>query len=549
MEPTTPTPTAPAAPDTDQRTLAASDSSGSEDTAEPTTACIYAIFQGKMRRIDMPMPPGLVEKLRSHVPTDDDEPVLGETDEERRQNDALIAAVTEAFSECDSKLRQLVADELIKREAEITTLYAQFPTGLYVLRTNTKVYEVQSDPKEANEETEEQEDKKEDDKTKEGEEEDKKAEEEGEGDKKKEGIRVRVDGWHDLQLFDLRKKEVASHYSDQMIADFEAMLPAQTGVRMVVLETPLVCGDIVAALRFVAYYYHHRRAVEHADKSAPVRQDKPLDSIDLVHTFFGFTLLQSRSMASSDAELGKLGQEKLQQLKAVQRAHLLRRQRMRERILERRMPTIANFTLNWFEPMLVKRVDDAEPNLPQRLYIRLQCERSGSVIDVDRSTIATERDIKERLREAEDELGEIERRMAAIEKRCNKIDKQNGKAKKKANLKAEAAAELNELREHHFNAANMIKQCKIVADRVKRCDPAEQLLLHVVDEGDYQDKGVNIDNVMIVNVPVEQMRANLAAQSPVVVDQPAKQADEPDETTAEEAEEENKAEDEPEESK
>jgi len=445
------------------------ESTGSDDESEaPSGFCLHVLVAGQVHRVNVPTVKGVEKFVASLSSYNAEEHEAIDTDDDSVDK-ALLGQISRAFTDCDSKLADLLVNQLPQKESVLDKLYKEHPKALFLLRTYTKMRQI------------------------------------GQTEKEK---KFSIGDWQQVEAYDVSQTKQARHYSKAMLAEFASLNPGKEGVRLIVLETPVVANNVYAMLRFCAYYREHRRMVQLHDekRDLPLRADIPEDALDLLHTFFGFTTLHK---AKDDQEKADGGSEVMQKLHRAQDEYMAKRFLMREKVLLRRLPALFSFVILWMAKKLLNRIDRAKQQkcLPPRLYIRLHVERSGSFIDMDQCVLADENDIEDRHKEAYDRVVDLRTQLALA---------QNEKHKNKDKIQ-----QLGASLQHN---TSMLEQCERIRDRVQKADPVKQVLLHVAESGERLDKGITVEVMELLTLPIDKMRAAQAEVDSRAEEQAAKAA-------------------------
>lgn len=420
---------------------------------------LYIIDSGKMTLIHV--------QSELHKPTADELEAdkkfgvaAGETEEERKKNDALIVAISSTFRGAEEHLKNLASGAeksvLFHQDAEVEELLKKNPKDLYMSRVRLAL-----DP---------------------------------------EGT-VLPDQWRPIELYNLRRKDVAKLYTEKMVADFEAMKPTLTHVRLLLIESCAQSDDITALVRFIVHFVrrdHHLNNMKEAAvpeheckgkqcecetlKKDIAPQAPPDHSIHIINVAWGFQLVETRNTKLSQKANEEVGMAKLKRLNQAHEKFVARRLVVREQALRARAPVVLDFTMRHFGMDLLRRLEQAEPNLPDRYLVRVTVENSGTVVNLDETYGVTHRDVKKFL--AEDHA-ELKKTLADRDKK-----KQAGENEESVSLHAEAL---------HISAR--IQDLQQMEKALAQCDPANDIVIMLYEPGRWIDEGVGVQAMFKSKVP------------------------------------------------
>jgi len=201
----------------------------------------------------------------------------------------------------------------------------------------------------------------------------------------------------------------------------------------------------------------------------------------------GFTMLQSlQQVPGKTAE--QVNREAAEQATAKQKRlyeqhvrYLEKRAMVRRGAIRNRMPTIVNFILMRYAVDLVALLDAAAPHIPDRLLIRVETEDAGQTVLLDQSHTIRHQALKKITDSLETE-----------------IKKLNDQIKKSPDDDGLQMA-----------LVDYIKQFVIYRDcqtELAKVDPSTEILIVIVDQGKWNDKGIPIEQRVKIAVPYEKLR-------------------------------------------
>lgn len=448
-------------------------SSPSTPAPEPRLVTLYVVKSGQTHRLDIEDP--LSDEARvaadADIAADREFEAAGneETAEEKTANDELLREITRVFHMSETQMRVLAEGDglskLAKQDVLIGELMSQKPDGLWLTRCAPEV--------------------------------------------NPDGM-VSRDRWGALQLFDLNESKVREMFTPKLLADFKAMKPAVTKVRLLIIENVVCAGDVIGPIRFQIFYALHKNyaaaGLDVTDKqrlAVNARTDVPGDSIAFITVQWGFTLMQARHVGPikgprvDATEAARLeAQAKQNRFYAAHTKYLVKRAFVRRSALRRRMSVIVNYVILHYAEELVSLMDAAAPNIPDRLLIRIQTEDSGSVILLDETTTVRHRMIKKVIADLRTDMEPVE---ALAKKEPDNEDAQLGLLE-------------------YIKEITTLEDCEKMLAAI---DPSTDVLLVVCDQGKWNDKGIPVQQSIKLSVPyarlrphIAKMRAAAAAASP-----------------------------------
>lgn len=443
--------------------------SSNSTEVEEQRSILYVIAKGAKHRIEVRGTPAPVKRMEDA----EEEGPRVETPEEQRQNNVLVDALTAAFRECEMQLRTLCeGDEksvLFQKEKELTAWYAKNPKGLLLL--NQRILAL------------------------------------GEG-------RVDITKWQPVQMFDMANPKLKKMIESNMLADYEAMKPATTGVRLLILESVINADEVVAPLRYCVYYCleSQKRKNEEAfdakytqmkGEPIPPRTDVSENSIYVISVVWGFVMLQTRveataqkSAADAKKESEEQAMAKKKLLYAAHAKYAAKRELTRRRAIDSRAGLIFDFALSHYGPELLARYEKAQPHIPDRMMIRLVVESCGMTLDLDKTNTVCHRDLVQMIDEATEKFKQTEEKFKAD----------------RANV---------ELYQSLQDQKTFIEDLRATEQMLGAINPASEVLFNLIEVGQWQDNGVDVQSYVKSVVPYAQLREAKRAVNSIGTNQQA----------------------------
>ena len=426
----------------------------------------------------------------------------------------LVSKVTKAINECGVYLKTLAGASctdddtdkpiLWKMEESIEEMYAKSETSVAILRTHGSLTLT--------------------------------------GDSQKNGAAKVENVFSDLELFDLSIDEVRVHHDSATIAQFENTEPRKSGVRLIMLELPVFCSgkdgkDINMILQLYAYYIDAARVQPPPEKKSAgegsgTKQKLSASSLEnnvvenssgaekhfnVVHTFFGCRLVHKNRGKEMSKQDQLVADRKYAAINAANVTYMREKVALRKELIVKRLHDLTNFVMTLQGAHFVERYAAAKPNFPPRAYLRLTIENSGKLIDLDQCVIADERDVAKRIADAKQVVAKLKAQFVQLKKfvdeKQRKDKESSGNTDKEAKVDDNAQPapshedldKLNALQMMLQDETELLKSSELILQRLKKCDAESQMLLHVHEIGTYQDRGLAVDMMFAVTIPIERM--------------------------------------------
>jgi len=321
--------------------------------------------------------------------------------------------------------------------------------------------------------------------------------------------------------------EVGRLFPANVVDAYSAMEPCENGVWLLVIENLASIAEPSYLIMQRMFCYVARRC-NATGADGEIEPNNRTAAVQLVQ--WGYTALERRSEPGDGEKAGEGGGEKAgegggekageggkkagapsaeerervivvqRRLGRAQALYARRRQAQRRALMTAQLPRIAEFVLAAFGAALVARRDGAAPNLPPKLMVRVPVEGCGSLIDYDGMQTASLDELRARASELRTEAVALATRLKAATEASERADADDDD-------RAIAQASTRE-------AMGYQKMLAVVADierALASIDPERQLLLHVVDEGLYQDIGQDVQALYTIDVPYDALRKNVEA--------------------------------------
>jgi len=312
-----------------------------------------------------------------------------------------------------------------------------------------------------------------------------------------------------LATEDLNDPETARYFPENVVADYKAMEPKESRVRLLVIENLVVTEDpsYIVMQRMFCYV---ARGCDAASGDAEI--DANDRKVAVHYVAWGYSITEradARKMAEEekDGKKKKTGLTEEERQRAIvaqdrlgkaQQRYVDRREQRREAVIRARLPQILEFITMACATSLVRRMDEAAPNLPPKMMLSVPIEKAGSIIDKDGIVGASYRDVQARKAELIKESHE----MAAELKKLSELAAATDATPV---AKAEADAKLRET----ISLKNALRTVEELEDALTAIDPEREVLLHLCEKGWLQDSGRDIKAFFKIVIPYDAIRKRL----------------------------------------
>jgi len=311
---------------------------------------------------------------------------------------------------------------------------------------------------------------------------------------------------------DLSDPAVSRYFPGEVRADYEAMAPRVNRVRMLLVENlrivrksdddEAVDDEYIVMQRMFVYAARRCDAASGEDEIEPGNQRAAVHYIA-----WGYTIAERSDarQAVDDGERGALTDEQKERaqlaekrLKEAQALYQARRAKKREKIIEAQLPQIKAFMVIACSEALVRRMDEAAPNLPPPLVLHVPMHKAR-IIDKDNVFGTTVRDVRARKEELTQEAIEISKRLREQSERAGATGATEAQ-------KTEAACTMRQT----VALKNALSDVESLEQALGRINPETQVLLDIRDKGKMQDDGRDLKALVVVDVPYKALRSRLA---------------------------------------
>lgn len=303
--------------------------------------------------------------------------------------------------------------------------------------------------------------------------------------------------WTPLHVLDLHNADVKKMFRQQLIDDFAKLKPAESGVRLLIIDTLVWTTSVKVQLRLFVYYMTEARYIENENAHivklglretiTSARKDLAPESIHMVILQWSLLAIEravprdGQSAEDARAEAESKWPETQKRIVSAQMCYKKMRDLLRRRALMVQLPLIVDFLSRHLAPLLLDRFTKAAPYIPDRLLMRVQLENGGQIIDVDQTTGITQSELKKLIWQAEAELKDVKKRL---------IDTPDDAA-------LQSYASDTELVRSTLQARNT---------ELVRIDPSTQIMFDFYDRGKWQDIGESIEMGIVYDPPYDEMR-------------------------------------------
>lgn len=422
---------------------------------------ITYVYGGKVRTDSVPVNPGLLKGLAKRNPTEEVlevEEDENETAEEKEQRRNLLNALKESHLQCDMFLRATLAENADSKESVLHKALVQMealgknkPNSLYYARAKRST---------------------------------------AQGDD--------FGQWQPLQIFDMNLPSVAKAFPPTVVSAYRQLQPRENNLRLLVLDNVSYSGGVFIFHRMFVYFQRYAKPAE--GQSYP-RSNLHEKSILIAATTNGY----KADLNKSDPQLAHLTAEQLEKIKDGYADKLTRaiedhgklRIKQRDHVLRCNLPKVISLIWSLFARVLIERIDNAKPNIPQRILLRVPVEQCGMLVDVDHNNIVMESELRDDLRVLE------AKQQAAY------VALSHFKTMKPSEFDAEQQARFDLISKDARYLMPLVNKMGVLLDAMEPVVPDREILLHIVDQGQFQDCGIAVDIVLRTQVPYAYLRKML----------------------------------------
>lgn len=308
----------------------------------------------------------------------------------------------------------------------------------------------------------------------------------------------------ELAVENMTDPEVAQFFPPNVVADYAALEPKESCIRLLVIENLAVTSDPDYIIMQRKFCFVARRCHAASGDDKIVADDRTA----VVHYItWGYSITErsdARNMTEDKKKTGLTDGERERAVLAqdrlgkAQKCYIDRREKRREAVIRARMPQILEFITMACATSLVRRMDEAAPNLPPKLMLRVPIEKAGSIIDKDNIMGATYKDVKERKTELVKDSHKLASELKQLSERAGAPDATD-------TIKMEAEDKLRET----IAMKNALRTVEDLEAALANVDPEKELLLHIVEKGLMQDSGRDIQAFFKIMVPYDTIRKRL----------------------------------------
>lgn len=424
---------------------------------------ITYVYGGKVRTDSVPVNPGLLKGLAKRDPTEEvllepEEGAENETDEEKMERRGLLNSLKESYLQCDTFLRSTLAEDAETKESALHKALVQMeklgqnkPNSLYYVRAKRSL---------------------------------------ATGDD--------FGRWQSLELYDMNVPSVAKGFPPTIVSAYRTLDPRKTNMRLLVLENVTYNKGAFIFHRMFVYFQRYAKPAE--GQSYP-RSNLHEKSILIAATTNGY----KADLNKSDPRFKNLTAEQIEAIKDGYADKLTRaiedygklRIKQREHVLRCNLPKVISLVWSLFARVLIERIDSAKPNIPQRILLRIPVEQCGTFVDVDHNNIVMESELRDDLRVLE------AKQQAAY------VALSHFKTMTPSEFDAEQQARFDLISKDARYLMPLVNKMGLLLEAMEPLVPDREILLHFVDQGQFQDCGIAVDLVLRTQVPYAYLRKML----------------------------------------